>query len=360
MRFKQYLKESASSTTALQESLHCIGLGITQITKKPLTPLDLLNGELFGRSFDAYCSVDVGQDTLFEFANNNESWVSSVVNNTNALKKSRWLKSSKYIYYRTNGIMRSVYATSSMLLKRDGIKLNADKWNPGDIWASTLSSIPSFDNIIEYNQWVSNQLKNGKLIGISLKKSGKVPKVVYINQGGEKKTLDFKGVKKPSSIFNTGITILATDPKTSLTVRSFRISVASGVTSELNIKGSSARHGKSALTKYIKKYNIPWTSLSDFRKNSSDTEKMNQMIISLWRDCGYVFTEAQIEKDWSIRSQEKEFNRNPAGYYRSIINSLQFGAFMNQNKNIADDILTDIYLTGSSMGEYSSDFIKVY
>ena len=361
MKFKQYLlSEAASLTTVLQESLHCVGLGISQLSKTLLTPENLFNGDLFGKSYDTYCNVDIGQDTLFEFAQSNPSWVNSIVNNTNALKKSKWLKYNKYTFYRSNGIMKSVYDTSAYLLKKQGIKLNADKWNPGDIWASNLSSIPSFDDITLYNNWISKQLHKGTLIGISLKKSGKSPKVEYVDQGGEKKSLDYRNVKKPKSIFNTGITILAVDPNISLNVRSFRISTASGVTSELNIKGSSARHGKSALTKYIKKYKIPWMTLKEFRKNVEDIEKMNQMVISLWKDCGYIFNQNQIDKDWQVRSKEKQFIKNPAGYYRSIINSLQFGVFMNQNKGLADEILTDIYLTGSSQGEFSSDFIKVY
>ncbi len=360
MRFKQYLCESASSLTTLQESLHCIGLGITQLSKTLLTKDSLLDGDLFSKSYDTYCNVDIGLDSLFGFTQNNPSWVTSVVNNTNALKKTKWFKSNRYTFYRSNGIMKDVYNTSSSLLKKQNVKLNLDKWNPGDIWASTLSSIPSFDDITLYNNWISEQLHKGSLIGISLKKSGKSPKVEYVNQGGEIKSLNYKGIKKPKSVFNTGINILSSDPIISLTIRSFRISATNAVTSELNIKGSSARHGKSALTKYIKKYNIPWMTLNDFKKNADDIDKMNQMVISLWKDCGFIFNQNQIEKDWAVRSKESQYNINPAGYYRSIINSLQFGAFMNQNKGLADEILTDIYLTGSSKGEFSSDFIKVY
>jgi hypothetical protein len=359
MRFKQFLNESASLTTTLQESLHCVALGIIQLNKTILDESLLLNGELFTKSFDTYCNVDIGNDTLYKFTQENPSWVTSVINNANILKKSGFLKSNNYTFYRTNGIMKNVYSTASLLLKKEGIRLNADKWNPGDIWASTLNSIPSFDNIYEYNEWIAKSLKKGSLVGISLKKSSN-PKVVYINQTDEKQTLSYKGTKKPKTPFNTGIVILTGDPKISLNVRSFRISNASAITSELAIKGSKARHGKTSLTKYVKKYNIPWATVNDLKKHVDDLDYMKNMIIDLWKGNGFSFSQSVIDKEWQKRLEEKQFNRNPLGYFRSIINSLQFGEYLKKNENIADEILTDIYRIGSSMSEYSSDFIKVY
>ena len=67
-QFKNYLNESASMTTVLQESLHCVGLGITQLTGKNVSKEELLNGDMFTKSYDKYCRVDVAVGTLFEFA----------------------------------------------------------------------------------------------------------------------------------------------------------------------------------------------------------------------------------------------------------------------------------------------------
>jgi len=356
MRFKQYLNESASMTTVLQESLHCVALGIIQLTNKNISTIELLNGNLFSKSYDDYCNVDIALQPLFDFANNNPSWVTAVVNNSNTLYNSKFLK-GKYIFYRSNGIMKSVYDTFKSLSSKEGIKLNPDKWNPGDIWASKISSIPTFKSLSEFNEFISKSLKKGNLIGISLKKSKGMPKIDYIEQTVSGNNIKFKGIKKPQSVFNTGINILTDNPKKSLNVRSFRISKAAGITSEIIDKSSSARHGKAALTKFIKQYNIPQMTLSDFRKKYNETEIMNNMIISLWKDAGHVFNKNKIDKDWSVRQSKGE---NMVGYYRSIINSLQIGVFLNQNKGMADKILTDIFTTASSMGKHSSDFIKVY
>jgi hypothetical protein len=123
------------------------------------------------------------------------------------------------------------------------------------------------------------------------------------------------------------------------------------------MKGSSARHGKKSPAKWIKKYNIPQMPVSSIQKYENNTDYINNLILSLWKDCGYTFNKSQMEKDWKER--EKKID-NLTGYYRSIINSLEFGAFLNKNKSIADDILNDIFKSASSISDISSDFIKVY
>jgi hypothetical protein len=355
MRFKEYIIESASQTTVLQESLHCIGLGIIQIIKKNISESDLLNGDLFSESYDKYCNVDIGLQPLFEFANSNPSWVKSVVNNANTLKNSKFLKGI-YKFYRTNGVMKDVYDTFKELSHKQGIKLNPDKWNPGDIWASKIKVMPEFNNLTEYNEFISKSLKKGDLIGISLKKSKGIPKLQYVEQTSNAKNVKFKGIKKPKSIFNTGISILTNDSNKSLNIRSFRISKAASITSEIIDKSSAARHGKKTLTEYIKQYKISQMSINDIKFYINNINYMNNIIISLWKDAGHTFPKDKIDKDWDTRLKKGE---NLIGYYRSIINSLQIGAFLNQNKGVANKILTDIFSEASSMGEYSSDFIKV-
>lgn len=361
MRYKQYLNEksSASLTTTLQESLHCVGLGISQLNSSSLNESLLLNGNLFTLSYDKYCKVDIGVNDLFVFAQNNPSWVTSIVNNVNALRQSGYLKSNNYIFNRGIGVMDDVYNTFNLLKKKNKISLSNDKWNPGDIWVSipSLKVLPTFDNLQEYNNFISVSLKKGILISISLKKSKGKPKVLYVDQGSDKDMLYFKKIKKPRSVFNTGITVLTSNPKISLNVRSFRTSIRSSITSELQIKSSAARHGKKTLSEYVKKYKIPQMSVKEISKYEDNIDFLINMVVDLWKDNGYTFSDKRIIDDWNIRKKSID---NTVGYFRSIINSLQIGQFMMQNKGHANDIMSHIYLEASSMSDYSSDFIKVY
>jgi len=359
MRLKQFLNEaSASFTTTLQESLHCVGLGITQLNRSALSIELLRDGNLFTKSYDTYCSVDIDVSTLYKFATENDSWAKAVVNNVNALKKSGYLKYNNYTFYRGTGLMNQIYTTFNLLKKKDKIRLTNDKWNPGDIWAFKAGAmIPTFDNLNDFNMFIKKSLKSGAIVSISLKKSKGSPKVVYIDQSSDKPTIDYRKIKKPKSVFNTGITVLTTDPKISLNIRSFRTSTVSSITSELQIKGSGARHGKRTLSDFIKKYGIPQMSISEIKKHIDTPEYLIDMVVTLWGECGYTFNQNKIEKDWQDRQKKID---NPVGYFRSIINSLQVGSFLDNHQVYADDILSHIYLEASSMGQYSSDFIKVY
>lgn len=343
-------------TTVLQESLHCVALGIIQMKGK-LTVEMLLDGKIFDEAFKKYCKVDVSDKTLYDFAvDNQKTWVPAIINNAIALKKSKYLKKN-YTYYRSVGVMKNVYDTFKALSSKDGIKLQDDKWNPGDIWASTLNNIPSFESLGDYNYWISQQLKKGTLIGISLKKSKGNPKVFYINQSGDKKSIKFKQIKKPKSIFNTGITIETSDSKVSLNVRSFRTSKKAAVTSELQIKGTGARHGKKAISGFVKQNNIPQLTVQQIVKQQDPVDYINNLIVTLWKDAGHTFSDEQKQSDWLKRETKID---NLTGFYRSIINSLEFGVWMKQNGKLSDDILNKLFQEASSMSDNSSDFIKVY
>lgn len=136
------------------------------------------------------------------------------------------------------------------------------------------------------------------MIGISLKKSKGQPKVVYVDQQSDEVVeVKFGSVKKPTSIFNTGITILTDDSKKSINVRSFSTSKKASITAEIQIKGSAARHGKATPSPYIKKYNIPQMTVGEIAKHQEDTEYMTNLILVLWKDCGHSFSASQAEKD---------------------------------------------------------------
>lgn len=133
--YKYCLNEaSASETTALQESLHCVALGIIQVTGRNVSETDLVTNEkLFDQAFDKYCDVDRSKDEIYNFALNNQGWTKSIANNANALFNSKFLKGKNYTFYRSNGIMKQIYGMFRQLSTKENIKMNDDKWNPGDI-----------------------------------------------------------------------------------------------------------------------------------------------------------------------------------------------------------------------------------
>jgi len=354
----EHLMLESTAVTALQESLFAVGFGVYQ-DKGSITKELLMDGNIFSKAFRNYVSTDVMEADVFRFANEKPLYVSSVVLSVNAFMKSKYSPSRSKIY-RGRGIMSRIYEQAHILLVKEGVKLNPDKWNPGDVWTSTLSTIPSFDSIHELNAFIREGIGNGKLVPISLKKVKKNARVVYNKQSVDTVFPGFDKIVRPASPFNTGILIQTSNKDIAINIRSFSQHSVAGVTSELLVKNTSARHGKATPRPMIKKHNINQTSLGNFRKDAYDTEVMVDRIIRLWKDIGYTWSDSQIEKYWAVRVKDDEFVRSPAGYWRSIINALEIGAHLENHSGMADDFTQNIVKSAMSASSVSSDFIKIY
>jgi hypothetical protein len=365
MRFDKYMNEGAaqaSATTRLQESLACVGFGMAQILGRNLERDDMDKPELFLQGYTKFCDVDASDSELWDFKYNNETWIQSVITSVNAMRDSKWLK-GKYKFYRGKSLMNQIYEQFNKLKKKDNVKIANDKWNPGDIWASKKPTIPSFDNLIEFNKFISDSLKKGTLIGISLKKVGKSAKVVWQGPVDKPEIVGYKIVKSPKDMFPTGMVITTTKDKIGINFRSFRISKQADITGEIVMTGGTARHGKVPSTtknKMISQYNIPQMPKSKIKKlvdTEGGIEDLKRMVTNLWKQCGYNFPPKKVESEWAKRAGNIQ---DAVGYWQSILHSLEMGAFLNTHKSVADEIINNFYVGATSTGGFSSEFIKIY
>lgn len=363
MRFNRYLISEASDRTSLQEGLHCIAFGIGQvIRKKKITMENLQDPELFHQSFQDFCNIDAPYNLLWEFNLAEESWRKSVITSSNTLRATNWLKGFKYKFYRGTSLMNNIYNLYNKLKKSEGIKMANDKWNPSDIWASTISTIPNFNTLTEFNSFISEKLRVRSLVGISLKKVGKSAKVLLQGPSEKPEIIGYKIIKKPKEIFPTGMVIQTSKGNIMIIFRSFRISKQADITGEIIQKGGLARHGKvptSVKKKMIEKYKIPQLEKGRI-KNIIDKGGINELInmcVNLWKQCGYNFPANKIENDWKIRLDKGI--QDEIGYWQSIIHALELGAFLNTHKGVADEIVYNFYIGAASISDMSSEFIKV-
>jgi hypothetical protein len=361
MRLEDYLlteaASEASNRTRLQESLHCVGFSIAQKTGD-LTNESLADKKLFVSAYLDSCDVDASYDELYDFLMNNKKWGVSVVTAVNATRKSKWYKKSNYKFYRGTGFMNLVYTEFGKLKKMDGIKLNNDKWNPGDIWASTTNNLPTFNSLIELNDFISTNLENGVILPISLKMVKGAAKVVFQGPSEPLDEIGYKNVVKPKDLLPTGINVESTQSGTRINFRSFRISKGADITGEIIKKGTGARHGKVGskdLKGTIKEYNIP--QMTKKRISSLSDEELIQHVGNLWGQCGHSVSKKDMEKSWKKRQNSIQ---DRVGYWQSIIHALELGAFLNTHKSIANGIMNNFYISASSITEFSSNFIKVY
>lgn len=174
----------------------------------------------------------------------------------NALIK-KWKPNGKTYFHRGSPFMDKIYKAKAACHKLDKKSeesqapgsFSNDKWNPGDIWASTLQ--PQTDPLKDYattwghlNNRVEQLYKDKQLLGISLKKverdSAKVEE--FNKQGVTKTPVRFVGMKFGSTgdFFSSMDGYIETD-KSKVQFRSF-----SGGTSSWQgeIKGGAAAGGK--------------------------------------------------------------------------------------------------------------------
>lgn len=390
MRLKQYINEGRKESTRetrLQECLACVGFSIYQIKGK-ITQELLLDEELFRIAYDTYCDVDTSVDELWTFCENqaelknSKNWVYSVVKTVNAAMKdtkASHLTKSNYKFSRTVGFMRTVYTQFKKFKKEYGFAQD-DKWNPGDIWASTINSVSGdFDTLIAYNKYISDNLKDGKFVGISLKKiENKSVFVEHITPAGDDfSEFEYLGMPKPTTPFTTGITLISNNNLT-INIRSFN--KRDRIRAELIFKGQSSRGGKISqylMRKTITDYTIPQETFQNIKgKMEKDDKnhilptdpqlKLRDEVMKLWLDAsGYTWSDNKLDELWKSKINRstdvyKKSDDHRITYWESRINTLLMLKFFNEKSESANKIINDWYVSGASRSEFSSEHIKIH
>ncbi len=362
-------KLHATEITARQETLFAVGFAIHQRIGCNITPRDILDEQLFKEAYDLYVKSDKIWLHTYELAEDKSHWVDSVVASVNKLRKHPYLRSGKFTIFRGMDIMEKIYKKKGDLIKKDDNipKINNDKWNPGDVWLlrkGSINKIPKFKSLDEYNLWIKYNLIAGRLVSVSLKQSSN-PRVFYISKNANIKIYTFGGVKSQESPFNTGITLLLNGKhgisNKTLGIRSFDINYGdfgSPITSELDIRGSEARHGKSSLSDIIITYNIPMTKPAAIQKNK-ETENVKYIGELYNKLFSPNIAYKKLLTDWDNRKNKGKEIKNYTGFFKSIIHSLEFGIYLKNKPDIADEIVMKLVRDASSQGYWSSDFLKI-
>ena len=363
MRYEEFIlneKKDLGKETPLQESGHAIAFGVRQIKKRKINSNDLLNEDMFIRSYSESVEIDVDPDKVYQFLKDNKFWVYSIVKVTNTLFDSEFTRGYSYMFSRNRNFMTRIYNEFNKLKKLEGISLHPDKWNPADIWGVKKPyNLPSFNSLTELNGWIYNEVIKKRILPISLKKVRS--KNVRISlEGPEDKPefIKYKRIRKSPNVFPTGIIVDTKKGKFGINFRSFSISKAQDITGEIIEIGGAARHGKvpkKVLSSIIRKYNIP--QMTKTRIKSLSAKQLIECVLQLWQDCGHIYDKDKRYKDWNKR---KNNIQNWEGYWMSIIHALEIGAFLESNKGNASDIINEMFYAAASKSKNSSHFIKIY
>lgn len=188
----------------------------------------------------AYAKVnsDAKMDEIFL---SDDGWIASSINGARLLHKS--LKRKQYTWHRGSSWVDALENKFKELNRQEKIFKNVNKWTPADIWAiakgaETKYNILNASSISELNNELLKAYAERDIMGISLKKIGKKPKLVQVNY---KKP--FKSPKFTSKTYGKRDFFSAKDGYLYFTGKG-QIQFRTFPTFQCEIIGNKAKHGK--------------------------------------------------------------------------------------------------------------------
>jgi hypothetical protein len=131
----------------------------------------------------AYAKVN-SDAKIDEILLSDDGWIASSINGARLLHKA--LKRKEYTWHRGSSWVDALENKFKELNRQEKIFKNVNKWTPADIWAVARGAenkynILNASSISELNKELLKAYAERDIIGISLKKIGKKPKLVQVN-----------------------------------------------------------------------------------------------------------------------------------------------------------------------------------
>lgn len=332
---------AGSKNTAVQESTQCVFNSLSHIKKQEIKPEDITFTTI-SESYQ-YCQTTTTLDEVYEFSQN-ESWKQSFLTSSNILYS--YVSESNYTHHRDSPLINDLYAKYAST----GVKYQSDKWNPSDVWIVKDSALDTrfSSSIEELNEQVKELFSKKEIIGVSLKKLGKNPKLEIKNMDKEnKKKYQYLGYKTTSK--SKDISLLYDGGR--ICFRTFNH--ATNWAGE--ILGKTASHGKigfGPISNILKKFDIELQPTKEIKLFWEEHEYL--AITSLM----VLFTtkvDILPKENFDIFIQDKNID-----WRVSKLLGLQLVAKIEaQPKDIQDQIITQIISYASSELDESSVYLKL-
>lgn len=336
-----------AAQTAIQESTQSVvnsiayGIKNSQITSDDLTDENIE---------DAYNISDVSAtlEEVKQFIKEQTSWTNTLVKTANILYKE--FPSSTLLQHRGSSFVDSIYNAYKTAKSTANLSMQADKWNPADIWMvepGTLNTeFPT--EISELNALIADLFSENKLIGVSLKKLGNEAKLSTYNMSEENRE-GYTFVEFDSRPTNNNTVLIYSDG--SITFRTFNF--ATNFAGE--IKGKTAAQGKigqGAINDVLKSFNkTPLLPPKEIQTLFNNKDK--GLIADFYKNYNKI-VEGINEDDFNELLEERDLNYLVSKYLSTKLASIILDDTQNQ-----DEIVSDMIRYASSSTKSSSVFVKV-
>ena len=286
-----------------------------------------------------------------------DEWIKSSITGANALYN-RFGKSGKYTFHRGDATVNRINAAFERAKSAEGVRMNINKWNPSDIWMVRsdydFKCIDDEKTLLGLNQCIQDQLQQGKLIGISLKKMQSGASLSSKNVFGDMKVnKTYAGYEYSGKSIDGYIKLSG---GTKIQFRSF--GAGAGLTGfQGEVKGANANQGKiglGPLNMILRAHGISQVSTNAANRVTSNPDAVfNEIAFGLKKYAR--LSQKQIEE---LKENEKIVTP------KFLYSKLQITELINiiesiRNKKVRDQLVEDIYLYASSQSRFSSAYYKL-
>lgn len=321
-----------------------------------------------------YCDLSDGLDAIIE--RSPPEWVQSYVKSANILYRNYKMSGSPVYFHRGSKFMNDIYGSKKIVYDNDKKSDNPqapgsfsdDKWNPGDIWMTTLKTVPpiSSDSWASLNKDIYDLARAKKLMGVSLKKVGAAAHIEEYNALTTNQTKDYqyRGFRISSASERGPLPPFFNSIDLYMTVgdKEIQFRATSGSASwQGEIKGATAAGGKIGggnVNFYLKKY----TGFGVFNKEEKEVinfTKSKDFFPEFYRLYEKHFDGKKLPyEEFVINANLKQ--KESAGYlFSKYINMKFIDIFLSANSSIRNKIATDFLRYAASNTDQSSFFVKI-
>jgi len=321
-----------------------------------------------------YCDLSETFDTIID--RSPPEWVQSYVKSANILYRNYKMSGTPVYFHRGSKFMNEVYSGKKIVFDADKKSDNPqapgsfsdDKWNPGDIWMTTLKTVPkiSTDSWASLNKDIYDLARAKKLVGVSLKKVGASAHIEEYNALSAKQTKEYRyasfrvtsaSERGPLPPFFNSI-----DLYMSIGDREVQFRATSGEASwQGEIKGATAAGGKIGggnVNFYLKKY----VGKGLFDKSEDEvlkfvkTKDFFKEFYALYKK--HFDGKILPYEEFVMNANAKQ--KDSKGYLFSKYMNMKFiDIFLSANTATRNKIATDFVRYAASNTDQSSFFVKI-
>ena len=357
---------AGAEITALGECFQAYACAARQEKGKDLETAE----EIF--NMDAIRDVEADR-TLEQCKKLSAHWLRSAVIIANQFV-GKYGKGTKFIFHRGSKIVSDIESEFHRLAKKEGLKMNVNKWSPADIWAVSTKfrsgDLKNFDSLNEYNRFIMKEFRKNNLVGVSLKvvKGNKAKEEIYNDEGQPEPKIKLDAIgffNKKFDFFSDRISktvhlyYSVNGNKTQMNFRTFSGGTTNYAGEIIGKYAAGGKVGASALESILDKVGVPRGAYLDVRSFKSfvkgePPDHIFKQYVNFYKDLN---PREKRQTEVLIEKAREQFRAKGPGWFYSKFLGMQILSLVVKGRKV-NEFLKEIVRYASSSTAHSAVFVK--